>query len=165
MCSLLTTCCIFTCLYNGLSCAILIAYPLLSCTNQQRQLQSLKGDLEGKTTESEAFRKSLEEKDAELQRLARHVAAQEAKLQEMSTTSHEPQLRQQIDILSDLAESRRQLVEAEDERHRAELKLKLSQQESSSFQTQLATLEPKTVKVYASMRQQISMICVKRIHT
>ena len=151
MYSLLTTWCIFTCLYNGLSCAILIVYPLLSCTNQQRQLQSMKGDLEGKTRESEAFRKSLEEKDAELQRLAQHVAAQEAKLQQMSTTSHELQLRQQIDILSDLAESRRQLVEAEDEQHRAELKLKLSQQESSSFQTQLATLEPKTEKVYTCM--------------
>ena len=65
--------------------------------------------------ESEAFRKSLEEKDAELQRLVRHVTAQEAKLQQISTTSHELQLRQQIDILSGLAESRRQLVEAEDE--------------------------------------------------
>ena len=152
MCSLLTTWFIFTCLYNGLSCTILlIVYPLLSCTNQQRQLQSLKGDLEGKTRESETFQKSLEEKDAELQRLARHVTAQEAKLQQMSTTSHELQLGQQIDILSDLAESRRQLVEAEDQRHRAELKLKLSQQESSSFQTQLTTLEPKTVKVHAEV--------------
>ena len=165
MWSLLSTWCIFTCLYTGLSRTILVPYPLLSCTNQQRHHQSLKGELEGKTRESEAFRKSLEEKDAELQRLARHVAAQEAKLQQMSTTSHELQLRQQIDILSDLAESRMQLVEAEDERHRAELKLKLSQQESSSFQTQLATLEPKTVKVHASMRQQISMICVNSIHT
>ena len=152
MCSLLTTCYIFTCLYTGLSCKILIIYPLLSSTNQQRQLQNLKGELEGKTRESEAFQKSLEEKDAELQRLTRHVAAQEAKLQQMSTTSHELQLRQQIDILSDLAESRRQLVEAEDERHRAELKLKLSLQESSSFQTQLATLEPKTVKVECVMQ-------------
>ena len=149
MYSLLSTWYIFTCLYNGLSCAILIVYPLLSCTNQQRQLQCIKGDLEGKTRENEAFRKSLEEKDAELQRLDRHVAAQEAKLQEMSTTSYEPQLSQQIDILSDLAESRRQLVEAEDEQYRAKLKLKLSQQESSSFQTELATLEPKTVKVHA----------------
>ena len=139
--------CIFTCLYNGLSCAISIIYPLVSCTNKQRQLQSLKWDLEGKTRESEAFRKSLEEKDAELQRLARHVATQEAKLQQMSTTSHELQLRQQINILSDLAESRRQLVEAEDQQHGAELKLKLSQQESSSFQTQLATFEANTVKV------------------
>ena len=113
---------------------------------QQMQTHSLREELEVKAREVKVLQKSLEEKDAELQRLAQHIAAQEARLQQMtqsaaSHSNHTRELQLQIDILSELTESRSRLAEAEDERHRAEMKVTLSQREASYQQKHAPVLD------------------------
>ena len=99
-----------------------------------------------KSKEMKTLQKIVEQKDKEIERLTKHIAAQEAQLQQMflpniMQTTDEDQLYKNIDILNDLTDSMRWLSLADDERHVTATKVKLSQEEANYNQKYAPIIE------------------------
>lgn len=89
-----------------------------------------------KSKEMKTLQTTVEQKDEEIWRLTEHIAAQEARLQQVfqpnvMQTTDEDQLYRNMDILNDLTDSKRRLSIVDDERHVTATKVKLLQEEAN----------------------------------
>ena len=91
------------------------------------------------------LQKVLEENDMEVKRLVQLVKAQESQLQQIREphTMDEHQLERHLHILSDTLNSRKKLLDAEDELHVTATKVKILQAEAVHSQKHATTLVSK----------------------
>lgn len=108
---------------------------MTQCYNAQQQTHSLKAGTQVKSMEVKTLQKTLEQKDEEMKKLARHIATQEAQLQELLHSdvvqiTDEHQVHKCIEILHDLEDSRKCLADAEEEHRVIAIKVTLLHTES-----------------------------------
>ena len=109
---------------------------------KQFQIQHLKEEAQRKTEEKKTLQKVLEGNDVEMKRLAQLVKDQESQLRQKPDphTMDEHQLQRYLDILCDIMDSKKKLLDAEDERHITATEVKILQEEALCSQKHATTL-------------------------
>ena len=109
---------------------------------KQFQIQHLKEEAQKKTEEKKTLQKVLEGNDVEMKRLAQLVKDQESQLRQKPDphTMDEHQLQRYLDILCDIMDSKKKLLDAEDERHITATEVKILQEEALCSQKHATTL-------------------------
>ena len=104
----------------------------------------LKHKAEVSSQEVSNLQRTVEERDREIERLKQHISEKDAQLQELLQKSREdPRIQVEIgSIVSDLVDSNIRLAEVEDEKELSATRVRLSQEEASSYQEFAATLRP-----------------------
>ena len=102
----------------------------------------MKEEAQKKTEEMKTLQKALEENDAERKRLVQLVRVQELQLQQKPDphTMDEHQLQRYLDILCDIMDSKKKLLDAEDEHHITATEVKILQEEAMCSQKHATTL-------------------------
>ena len=108
----------------------------------QFQIQHLKEEAHRKTEEMKTLQKVLEENDVERKRLAQLVRDQESQLQQTPDprTMDEHQLQRYLDMICDIMDSKKKLLDAEDEHHITATEVKILQEEVICSQKHATTL-------------------------
>ena len=109
---------------------------------KQFQVQYLKEEAKRKTEEKKTLQKVLEGNDVEMKRLAQLVKDQESQLRQKPDprTMDEHQLQRYLDILCDIMDSKKKLLDVEDERHITATEVKILQEEALCSQKHATTL-------------------------
>ena len=109
---------------------------------KQFQIQHLKEEAQRKTEEKKTLQKVLEGNDVEMKRLAQLVKDQESQLRQKPDphTMDEHQLQRYLDILCDIMDSKKKLLDAEDEHHITATEVKILQEEALCSQKHATTL-------------------------
>ena len=109
---------------------------------KQFQIQHLKEEAQRKTEEKKTLQKVLEGNDVEMKWLAQLVKDQESQLRQKPDphTMDEHQLQRYLDILCDIMDSKKKLLDAEDERHITATEVKILQEEALCSQKHATTL-------------------------
>lgn len=108
------------------------------------QLQTLKEREQQRAKEVRHFRKTIRQKDTEIQGLSQQILAKEGELSRLTQKLDESKLPQKDKLLLELADMKAQIITLKDELQCECTKAKFAQEETSYYQDHTASLHKAT---------------------